>query len=84
VVVVIEALREWLSEMIRRQRDTKPAGAEAPAAEAPAAGFEAREDMMEARRKAAEAAEGRMLGRNPRKVRPPWLPLPTTSCASSC
>ncbi len=33
VVVVIEAVREWRSEMIWRQRDLEPAGAEAAAAE---------------------------------------------------
>ena len=31
MVVDIEAARDWLSEMIRRQRDMEPAGAEAPA-----------------------------------------------------
>ncbi len=87
VVVVIEAVREWRSEMIWRQRDLEPAGAEAAAAE-----IEAREDMTDARRSrprgawrkaraaaaeeeaagASEAADGRMLEtRNPRKVRPP-------------
>jgi hypothetical protein len=43
VVVVIEAVREWQSEMmIWRQRDMELAGAEAPAAEAPAAEIEPR------------------------------------------
>ena len=42
VVVVIEAVREWRSEMIWRQRDLEPAGAEAAAADATAAKIEAR------------------------------------------
>ncbi len=51
VVVVIEAVREWLSEMmIRRRRDMEPTGADAAAAEAPAAEMEAREEMPDARR----------------------------------
>ena len=83
------------SEMIRRQRDVEPTGAEAAAAEAPVAEIEAREGMADAEIAAArrmaegmaaeeEAAEGRMLEtRIPRKVRPPWLPSPTAACASS-
>ena len=95
VVVVIEAVREWRSEMIWRHQDIERVGAEAPAAET-----EAREDMTDARRsrprgarrkaraaaeEAAEASEERMLDtRNSRTVLPLWLPLPTASCASSC
>jgi hypothetical protein len=45
----------------------------------------AEEEAAGAEAEAAEAAEGRMLETtNPRKVRPPWLPLPTAACASSC
>ena len=51
VVVVIEAVRAWLSEtMIRRRGDMEPADADAAAAEAPAAEMEAREEMTDARR----------------------------------
>ncbi len=46
---MIEAVRECLSEMIWRQRDMEPAGAEAAAVEAPAAEIEAREEMPDAR-----------------------------------
>ncbi len=50
VVVVIEAVREWRSEMIWRKRDLDPAVAEATAAEAAAAEIEAGEELTDARR----------------------------------
>ena len=97
MVALIKAVRERRSEIIWRQRDLEPAGAEAAAAEAPAADIEAREDTTDARRSrprgarrkaraaAEEASEERMLDtRNSRTVLPLWLPLPTASCASSC
>ncbi len=69
----IEAREEMTDERRSRPRSARRVARAAVAVEE---GAEA---------EAAEAAEGRMLEtRNPRKVRPPWLPLPTAVCASSC